>query len=111
MKRQEDDAIRKQYEGKNLYEVGFKNEGGLVMPLIVEFTYTDGSTELRKIPAEIWRKNENTVSKVFVTDKEAVSIQLDPNNELADVDMEDNVYPRQEEKSKFEQFKEKTSGE
>lgn len=111
MNRQEDDAIRKQYEGKNLYEVGFKNEGGLVMPLIVEFTYTDGSTELRKIPAEIWRKNENTVSKVFVTDKEAVSIQLDPNNELADVDMEDNVYPRQEEKSKFEQFKEKTSGE
>lgn len=111
MNRQDDDAIRKQYEGKNIYEVSFKNEGGLVMPLIVEFTYADGSAEVRKIPAEIWRKDENTASKVFVTDKEAVSIKLDPNNELADVDLADNVFPRKEEKSKFEQFKDKKSSE
>lgn len=111
MNRQDDEGIRKQYEDKNLYEVTFKNEGGLVMPLIVEFTYADGSTEVQHIPAEIWRKNENTATKVFSTDKEVVSIKLDPNNELADVDLGDNVYPRSEEKSKFDQFKEKNSGE
>ena len=111
MNRQDDEAIRKQYEDKNVYEVTFKNEGGLVMPLIVEFTYADGTTEVQHIPAEIWRKNENTATKVFSTDKEVVSIKLDPNNELADVDLGDNVYPRSEEKSKFDQFKEKNSGE
>lgn len=111
MNRQNDDDIRKQYEGKNIYEVSFKNEGGLVMPLIVEFTYADGSTETQQIPAEIWRKNENSASKVFVTGKEVVSIKLDPQNELADVDLADNVFPRSGEKSKFDKFKEKNSGE
>jgi hypothetical protein len=111
MNRQDDEAIRRQYEGKNIYEVSFKNEGGLVMPIILELTYADGSSEVQKIPAEIWRKNENTATKVFATDKEVVSIKLDPDNELADVDLSDNVFPRAEEKTKFEQFKQKKASE
>ncbi|WPP53087.1 M1 family metallopeptidase [Catalinimonas niigatensis] len=111
MNRQNDDAIRKQYEGKNIYEVSFKNEGGLVMPLIVVFNYADGSSETRKIPAEIWRKNENTATKVFALDKEVVSISLDPDNQTADVDLADNVFPRAEDSSKFDQFKNKNTRE
>lgn len=111
MNRQNDDAIRKQYEGKNIYEVTFKNEGGLVMPIIVQFNYADGTSETRKIPAEIWRKNEYIASKVFALDKELASITLDPNQETADTDLSDNVFPRTEDKSKFDKFKEKSSRE
>ncbi|MDF9794839.1 hypothetical protein OKW21_000102 [Catalinimonas alkaloidigena] len=111
MNRQNDDAIRKQYEGKNIYEVTFKNEGGLVMPIIIQFNYADGTSETRKIPAEIWRKNENKASKVFALDKELASITLDPDQETADTDLSDNVFPRQEEKSKFDRFKDKNSRE
>ncbi|MFP4291727.1 MAG: M1 family metallopeptidase [Cyclobacteriaceae bacterium] len=111
MNRQDDDAIRSQYRDKNIYEITFNNEGGLVMPIILELNYTDGTSETRKIPAEIWRKNETKATKVFALEKELASVRLDPNNQTADVDMADNVFPRQEEKSKFDQFKEKKSSE
>ena len=37
--------------GKNFYEITFRNHGGLVMPLIIQFEYEDGEKEIRKIPA------------------------------------------------------------
>ncbi|MEO0334242.1 MAG: M1 family peptidase, partial [Bacteroidota bacterium] len=103
--RTNDDEVRKKYGDKNLYEVTFNNEGGLVTPLLVEFTYADGSTETEYIPAEIWRKNEQQVTKVFAKDKEAVKITVDPGKATADAKTENNVFPRKEEKSRFEQFK------
>ncbi|WKN41576.1 M1 family metallopeptidase [Tunicatimonas pelagia] len=109
--RTSDDEVRRKYGDKNLYEVTFKNEGGLVTPLLVEFTYADGTTETDYIPAEIWRKNEQQATKVFVKDKEAVKIVLDPRRATADADTGDNVFPRKEEKSRFEQFKEGESRE
>ena len=53
--------------GKQYYEITFRNIGGLVMPLILEFEYEDGEREVRRIPAEIWKMSEPTVTKVFVT--------------------------------------------
>lgn len=103
--RTDDDEIRRKYGEKNLYEVTFKNEGGLVTPLVVEFTYADGTTEVEKIPAEIWRKNEAQVTKVFAKEKEAVKITLDPNQGTADANDANDVFPRKEEKSRFERFK------
>jgi hypothetical protein len=91
--------------GLNLYEMHFRNIGGLVMPLILEFTFTDGSKETRKIPAEIWRLNEDYTTKVFSFTKEVKSIQLDPHRETADVDEENNHWPRQMMPSRFEAFK------
>ena len=79
--------------GKQYYEITFRNLGGLVMPLIVEFEYEDGEREVRRIPAEIWKMSEPTVTKVFVTDRPAVRITLDPYMETADVDMGNNVWP------------------
>ncbi|RAW03220.1 M1 family metallopeptidase [Pseudochryseolinea flava] len=101
----DEQAILAKLDGKNLYQVTFKNIGGLVMPLVIEWTYKDGSKEIERIPAEIWRHNEAEVTKVFVKAKEVVNIVLDPNFELADADMSDNTFPRKVAESKFDQFK------
>jgi aminopeptidase N len=101
----DDNAARKQLEGKNLYEITFKNNGGLVTPLVIEWTYKDGSKETETIPAEIWRKNEKEITKVFIKDKEVTNIVLDPNFGLADVNMNNNVFPKKTTESKFDQFK------
>jgi hypothetical protein len=89
----------------NFYELKFKNIGGLVMPLIVQFNFTDGSSEIDRIPAEIWRHNESEVSKVFAKSKEVKSIILDPLRETADIDEDNNYWPRQFLPSRFEFFK------
>ena len=106
----DDQAMVRKLADKNFYELTFENKGGLVMPLIIEFTYNDGSKETKRIPAEVWRYNEQKVTKVFVLDKEVTKIALDPNFETADVDIKDNVFPRVDIPSKFDQFK-KRSGE
>jgi hypothetical protein len=105
--RLDDNAVRQKLEGKNIYQVKFKNIGGLVMPLVIEWTFKDGSKEIERIPAEIWRLNENEVTKVFVKEKEVVNIVLDPNFELADTEMTNNVFPKKPTESKFDQFKNK----
>ena len=103
--REDDNAIRMKLEGKNIYQIKFKNVGGLVTPLVIEWTYKDGSKEIERIPAEVWRVNENEITKVFIKDKEVVNILLDPNFELADVEMNNNVFPKKSAESRFDQFK------
>lgn len=88
-----DDAAKQKYTGKYLYEVSFTNKGGLVMPIIVQWKFADGTTEIDRVPAYIWRKNENHVTKVFLKDKEVVSVQLDPMKETADIDVTNNSWP------------------
>ncbi len=89
----------------NFYEVTFKNVGGLVMPVILEFQYADGTSEIERIPAEIWRKNEYQVTKVFPKKKELVKLVLDPKRETADIDESSNYWPRQYMPNRFELFK------
>ena len=91
--------------GKNYYEIKFENIGGLVMPLIVEFEFRDGTTQIEHIPAEIWKLSEPTVTKVFVTDKAAINITLDPLLETADCDINNNYWPPRQVPTKFEIFK------
>ncbi len=104
------DEEKAKYADANLYEITFLNKGGLVMPIIVEFTFEDGSKETKRIPAQIWRKNENKVTKVFYTNKKAVSIKLDPMRETADIDENNNSWPKVAEPSKFTLFKTKSVG-
>ena len=89
----------------NYYEVTFENQGGLVMPIILKFDYTDGSAERIYIPAEIWRFDHHEVTKVFLTQKEIASITLDPNLETADVDRSDNHWPPQVTPTRFQIYK------
>lgn len=91
----------------NFYEVTFNNIGGLVMPLILEFTFKDGTKEIERIPAEIWRLNEKEVTKLFVKEKEILSILLDPLLETADCDLTNNHYPREQLPTRFEIYKRK----
>jgi len=97
--------MKEGFSDQNFYEVKLANKGGLVMPVIIEWSYADGSTEREKLPAEIWRKNEKEVTKVFVKTKEVVGIVIDPNKETADVDTGNNQYPNVDQESRFDKFK------
>jgi hypothetical protein len=92
----------------NFYQIKFSNIGGLVMPIIIEFTFKDGSKEEVRILAEIWKQNNEEVTKVFFFEKEVVAVQLDPHLETADTDTYNNSWPRKMEQSKFELFKQKS---
>ena len=90
---------------KNYYEIQFSNIGGLVMPIILKFNYIDGTSETIRIPAEIWKRNSETISKVFILDKEINDIILDPFLETADVDKNNNYWPPRNEPTRFQLFK------
>ena len=90
----DDEGIMKKFDGKNLYEINFKNIGGLVMPLLLEFTFADNSKIRMNIPAEIWRLNEQETMKVFVFEKEVINIVLDPDGMTSDTNTLNNVFPK-----------------
>ena len=95
---------------KNFYELTFNNKGGMVMPVIVEWTFKDGTKEVDRIPAGIWKLNEKQVTKVFIKDKEVASIRLDPMRETADIDESNGLWPLKELPSKFELFRQGQGG-
>ena len=88
----------------NYYQLSFSNKGGLVMPLIIKFTFNDKTSETIRIPAEIWKSNNYNVSKVFFFEKEVISIELDPNLETADTDISNNSWPRKIVPTRFELY-------
>ena len=88
---------------KYFYQVTFEKPGELVMPIIVELTFEDNTTETHKFPAQIWRKNDKEVSRTFATQKAITKIVIDPKEETADINLENNTYPKQEVKSKFDE--------
>jgi hypothetical protein len=96
---------------KQFYEIKFSNIGGLVMPLILEFTFEDGSKEVRRIPAEIWRMYEDEVSKVFIFNKIVKSVRLDPFLEIADTDLDNNSWPKEVQPTRYQLFKQQQSKE
>ena len=102
-----DDATKEKLRSKNLYELQLSNKGGMPMPIIIEWTYTDGSKEIERIPAQIWRMNETKVTKVFLKEKEVSNIKLDPMRETADIDESNNSWPTMPQQTKFQVFKAK----
>lgn len=104
------DEEKQKYGNKNMYELTFSNKGGLVMPIIIEWTYKDGTKEVERIPAQVWRLNENKVIKTFIKDKEVASIKLDPYKETADINESNNSYNTIPEPSRFSIFKGRQGG-
>jgi aminopeptidase N len=90
---------------KYFYQVTFNKPGGLVMPLIVEYTYADGTSEKIQYPAQVWRLNDEQVSKAIASEKEIVKITVDPDLETADVDTTNNTWPQEVQESDFDKFK------
>ncbi|MFL0354232.1 M1 family metallopeptidase [Xanthomarina sp. GH4-25] len=105
LSRLDEPEVRKQLSGKNIYELTIKNIGGLVMPVTIEWIYTDNTKEIDKLPAEVWRLNEYEISKTFVKTKVVKQINLDPNFEFADTDTKNNSFPKVETPSDFDAFK------
>ncbi|MEJ6599817.1 MAG: M1 family metallopeptidase [Crocinitomicaceae bacterium] len=97
--------------GKQFYELKFTNKGGIPMPLIIRFTFEDNSTEVVRIPVEIWRRSEFEVSKVFMFDKEVSAIRLDPFLETADTDLNNNSWPEERAPTRYDLFKKKQKNE
>jgi len=93
----------------NFYRVSFDNIGGLVMPILLRVHYADNSNEMIRIPAEIWRSNSENVSKLLITDKEIVRLELDPKQETADTESSNNHWPPRLIPSRFRLFKESPS--
>ena len=89
-------------EPKFFYQVTFNKPGGLVMPIIVELTFEDGTTENHYFPAQIWRMNDQEVNRTFATKKAITKIQIDPKLETSDIDTTNNSWPKTTEKSKFD---------
>ncbi|MCF1190729.1 M1 family metallopeptidase [Mangrovimonas sp. AS39] len=92
-------------EPKYFYSITFEKPGGLVMPIIVEYTYSDGTSKTETYPAQIWRYNDKEVSKSVASDKEIVKITVDPNLETADIDTSNNSWPKEVQQSDFDKFK------
>ncbi|RYG50614.1 MAG: M1 family peptidase [Chitinophagaceae bacterium] len=90
---------------KFIYELSLTNKGGMVMPIILEWTFKDGSKEIDRIAVQIWRKNEDNVTKVFVKNKEVTSVRLDPMRETADIDESNNSWPKMDVPGKFRLYK------
>lgn len=105
LSRLNEDELQASLAGKNIYVLTFRNNGGLVMPIIIEWNYTDGTSEREVLPADIWRHNEAEVTKSFLKQKEVASVAIDPDQELADVNMNNNIFPKSEEEDAFETFK------
>ena len=90
--------------GYHFYGVTFENQGGLIMPLVLRFTLEDGTEEVKRIPAEVWLKNEDEFTKWFNFTQPVVQITLDPFLEMADTDRSDNYWPAMQEPNKFDVY-------
>lgn len=101
-------------EGKTLpkyfYEIEFEKPGGLVMPIIVEYAYADGTKESVTYPVQVWRKNDSKVQKLLTSDKELIGVTVDPDAETADVNLTNNAWPKEEATTDFDKFKAKVQG-
>ena len=87
------------------YEISFNKPGGLVMPIIVEYTYEDGTSFREKYPAQIWRKNDSEYKRVLVSSKKIVGVQIDPDEKTADVNSTNNIWPRKINETNFDKFR------
>lgn len=96
-------------EGDYYYQLDFSNVGGLVMPLVLQFEFEDGTSELVRIPTEIWSRNNKKTSKVFRFKNRLTSVNLDPFLETADCNTENNHWPPRKEESRFELYKQSSS--
>ena len=91
--------------GEYIYFVDFHNVGGLLTPLPLRLGFEDSTSEQMMVPAEIWRRDARTVTKLLVLPKKLRSIEFDPRHQTADVDRSNNHYPQKMLPSRLELFK------
>lgn len=97
-------------KGKYMYELYFTNKGGAVSPLIIQWNYKDGTSEVNRVNAYVWRKNEKNVVKTYAKEKEVASIVLDPYKETCDINEKNNTWNMKQAPDRFDVFKTKSVG-
>ncbi|TDH29035.1 M1 family peptidase [Segetibacter sp. 3557_3] len=100
-----DSANASRWINKNFYELTFSNRGGMLMPIVLEWTFEDGTKEVQYVPVSIWMLNERKVTKVFIKDKQVTAVRLDPYKETADINEANGMWPVQQLPSRFQLFK------
>jgi hypothetical protein len=96
--------------GTNFYTLSLKNKGGVPMPVIIRMEFEDGTDSVARFPAEIWRFNDVAVKKVIATPKKVKQWTLDPYQEIADIDTENNSFPRVAQPTRFQLYKQQRFG-
>ncbi|WP_338874508.1 M1 family metallopeptidase [Spirosoma sp. SC4-14] len=96
--------------GTNFYTLSLENKGGLPMPVIIRMEFEDGTDSVARFPAEIWRFNDVAVKKVIATPKKVKQWTLDPYQEIADINTEDNTFPPVAKPTRFQLFKQQGRG-
>lgn len=104
------DSALASLKGKYMYELYFTNKGGAVSPLIIQWNYKDGTSEVDRVNAYVWRKNEKNVVKTYAKDKEVSSIVLDPYRETCDINEKNNNWNVKQAPERFDVFKTKSVG-
>ncbi|MDB4468099.1 M1 family metallopeptidase [Verrucomicrobiales bacterium] len=89
---------------RQFYAIDFKNEGGVIMPIILKVNYENGTEETLRLPAEIWRSNSKRISKLILAKDRITSLQIDPLEETADANLDNNHWPSRPVKSRFKLF-------
>jgi len=84
------------------YQVTFNKPGGLVMPLIVDLILEDGAVEKHRFPAQVWQMNDDQVTQTFATAKRVTKIVVDAQQETADIDLSNNMWPKEVAPSRFD---------
>ncbi len=95
-------------QGGYFYQLDFKNVGGLIMPIIIEMEFEDGTKETRKFPAEIWKGDNEEISKIVYSKKKVKQFSIDPYREMADTEEFNNNFPRKTTPTRFEIYKYKS---
>lgn len=103
------DSTLAKYSGSYFYEIKFSNKGGSVMPIIIQWNYSDGSSEIERLHVYVWRKDERQVTKTFLKTKKVASILLDPYKETADINERNNTWNIKAEPAKFDLYKAKAA--
>jgi hypothetical protein len=80
-----------------------------VSPIIIQWNFKDGTSEIDRVGAYIWRKNELNCVKTYSKTKEVASILIDPFKETCDIDEKNNTWNMKEAPSNFDVFKTKTT--
>ncbi|MCB1124426.1 MAG: hypothetical protein KJT03_22935, partial [Verrucomicrobiae bacterium] len=83
------------------YVISVKNVGGMMMPLVIDIEFDNGSNRRLEIPVEIWRYGDETVKIPFLSKRKVVRVELDRDNAFADADLDNNVFPREIEEDRF----------
>ncbi len=89
-----DQAVESVTAGRDSTKIvlGYRRE--MVMPAEVKIGYADGSSEVRKIPIEMWNYGRHFTLTLPTAGKRVTSVEIDPRHAYPDVDRTNNRWPR-----------------